>query len=128
MMEKFEKKWIDIENSHKVSKVATNQFWKLAISELQAIFDFKQKSKITRKIPQFVTVRRRLHNKHVPRISLQIAYKHKETGEITVVEDSTTTPSSKFPPNEYIKLYEQATVQVQIKINFTHSTFLKECQ
>lgn len=44
---------------------------------------------------------------------MEIAYKEKATGEVNIVEDSTHTPVSKFPPNLYTKLYEQATVEAK---------------
>lgn len=36
----------------------------------------------------------------------------KETGATTVVKDTTKTPTNRFPPDRFKKLYEQATVKV----------------
>lgn len=54
-----------------------------------------------------------MYKKKVPRISLEIAYQDKETGRITTVKDSITTPLSKFPANKFTKLYEKATVNAK---------------
>lgn len=88
-------------------------FWKLAFDKLESIFKIKEDQKITRKIPKFTQIRRRLHKEKVPRISIEVAYKSKETGEITTVKDIERTPVAKFPPHLYTKLYEQATVEVK---------------
>lgn len=101
-----------VEVSHKVSKVASNSFWKLVLEQLQSVLKLKEEHKIARKIPKFTQIRRRLYKKNVPRISLEIAYMEKATNKVILVEDTTTTPTSKFPPNLYTKLYEQASVKV----------------
>lgn len=113
MLDKISKEWQLIELSHKVSKTATNMFWKVATDQLQSLQKFRETNKICRKIPQFRQVRKRLYRKHVPRISLEIGYLERSTGKIIKVEDTTQTPASKYPPNQYKKLYEQATVNVQ---------------
>lgn len=48
----------------------------------------------------------------VPEVSLEIGYKDKTTGEITVVKD-TITPLKQFGTSKYEKLYEIGTVKVR---------------
>ena len=47
----------------------------------------------------------------LPPVSLKIAYKHRETGNIRVVDD-TYTHIKDFSPTEYEKIYEIATIKV----------------
>ena len=43
---------------------------------------------------------------------MEIGYKDKETDEVTVIENTTVTPKSRFPQNTFEKMYEIATVKV----------------
>lgn len=49
---------------------------------------------------------------------MEIAYKNKETDEITVLKNLTKEPSQ-YPADKYVKLYEEASV----KVKKTHSQF-----
>ena len=54
-----------------------------------------------------------MYQKSTPKVDLDITYRHRENNEITVVND-TVTPKSRFPPNEFEKLCEIATVKVKL--------------
>ena len=55
-----------------------------------------------------------MYEDYTPDVHLEIAYQNKATEEIITIND-TVTPKSRFPPNEYTKLYETASVKVRIK-------------
>ena len=113
LVEKLFQDWLLVESSHKISKAASNKLWKIAMEQLEKIFKLKEQLGIRRKIPQFSQIRRRLKKKNLPRISMKIAYKEKSTGNVTIVEDTAITPTSKFPPHLYTKLYEEASVSAK---------------
>ena len=99
-----------IEISHRVSKTASNAFWKLAHKWFHRLFTAKKQQLLKKKVPQFAHLRRKMYAA-LPKIHLEIGYVHKETGELTVIHTS-VTPRSKFPPDKYQKVYEIASVNV----------------
>ena len=99
-----------IEINHKVSKEGSNQFWSLANEMFHSLYVARGNS--GKKVPQFNHLRNKLNDSKVPPIHMEIGYKSKETGEITVVEDATTNPVSRFPPCNYRRLYEIVSVDV----------------
>lgn len=70
---------------------------------------------ITKKVPQFQQIRRKLYENRTPDVNLEIGYKNKETDEVTIIND-TVTPKSRFPPNRFDKMFEIASVKVIINI------------
>ena len=117
------KEWLKVEVNHNVSKVSSACFWDVAKSWFHRMFVAKQRQQIKRKTPSFVHIRRKLDRDSVPPIDMEIAYKHKETGDLTVVRDS-VTPKSQFPPNEYRKVWEVGTVQVTSRTQFEYFCFV----
>ena len=105
-------KWLENEIHHKVSKEASNYFWRIANERFHELY--VAKGNRSRKIPQFSHLREQLYHKKVPRVNMEIGYKAKEDGEVTVVKDATSTPVSKFPPCTYRRLYEIASVDVSM--------------
>ena len=71
----------------------------------------KKQEKNKKKNAQFNHIRRQIFKEKTPRVDMELAYRNKETGQITVVKD-TVTPKSKFGQDKYEKLYEIATVQI----------------
>lgn len=107
IFQKLKSKWLLIETAHKVSKCASDLFWRTALQ-------FFPKLKATRdnkKTQQFKTLRRNVYDEILPSISLQIGYKHRASGNIVVVND-TYTHRKQYSPTEYDKLYEIGTVKV----------------
>lgn len=47
---------------------------------------------------------------------MELGYQSKEDGEITVVKDATSTPTSRFPPGSFKRSYEIASVDVSIVV------------
>lgn len=109
MLSKLSKDWLEIELSHNVSKVAANAFWNLSRNSFHQMFRVKELQNVTRKTPSFEHIRRKLHGNIVPPIHMEFGFQNKQTGELTVVED-TKTP--RFNPHEFVKLWEVSTVKV----------------
>ena len=110
ILEKLSESWLLVEVDHTVSKVAANAYWKHMMTLLPRLLRKKKMEQNTSKIPQFNHIRKKMHDQKVPKVNLELGYKCKETGEIKTVHD-TVTKKSTYPPHEYIKLYEIATVQ-----------------
>lgn len=102
-----------LELKHRVSKGGAEDFWTLVTSALPRVYRARLDQNVYKDMPQFSHIRRKLYKKNTPKVNLKIAYKNKETDEITVVE-SDKTPVSAFPASQYQKLYEVATVEVKI--------------
>ena len=105
--------WIEAEIDHRVSKSASNCFWKIATTKFKKLFETKSIQGVRKKVPQFAHLRKKLYDNKVPPIHMEIAYKDNETEEIVVLEDLKKAPVGKFPPDKFTKLYEQATVKVK---------------
>lgn len=112
---------MDIELDHTVSQTASNAMWKLAFEFIPKILESRNIHNIRRKIPQFNHIRRKLHKKYTPPVHLEMAYKKRDSDEITIVNDS-VTPRTRFPGNVFEKLYEVATVKVN-QLTFCYKNF-----
>ena len=111
--------WLVLETKHRVLKRASSAFWRLAKSRFSTVYNLKKDENITKKVPQFDHLRRLLNNETVPEIAMEVAYKNKETEEVTVLKNLEKLPVSKYPPDKFTKLYEQASVKAEdiIKIH-----------
>ena len=116
-MKHFSKEWHKVELTHHVSKAATDAFWKLGKEWFHNLLETKSIQGVRRKTPDFVHLRRGLLNDYVPPVHLEIGYQHKQTGEITVIEDTLVTPRNRFPCHEYDKVWEIANVEVITTLN-----------
>ena len=108
-------KWIETEIDHRVSKTASDIFWKLANDMFHPLY--VAKGDRGRKIPQMAQIRNKLNKKKIPRVGMDVGFKSKETGDITVIEDVTVIPTTRFPPNQYHRLFEIASVPVRKTIH-----------
>ena len=113
-----------IEINHKVSKEASNQFWCLANAKFHELY--VAKGNRGRKIPQFFQLRDKLNEKKVPPINMEIGFKSKEDGEITVV-NAKSSPTSLYPPSNYKRLYEIVSVDVSILIVYMVGNSNSKC-
>ena len=111
LLENFSEKWVSMELDHTVSKIASDDFWRLACEFLPKIVYARSAQNVTRKLPQFSHIRKKLYNDNVPEVTLEIGYKNKDTDEVTVVTD-TITPIKQYPPNQFEKMFEIASVKV----------------
>lgn len=121
----FTRQWLLMELNHRVSLTASNAFWKLSTRYLPDLMEAKVRERRTRKIPQFRSIRQSLYKENVPRISLDFGYEVKSTGDIIILSDLDSTPTSKFPPSEYRKLYETAKIKVNIHLEINQFTCLE---
>lgn len=110
-MKSLSEVWIQTENSHRVSKEAADAFFDVGQKWFHQVFEAKAREGITSKTPRFTHIRRCLINKNVPPIHMEVGFKNKNTGEVTVVKEE-SIPRSRFPPQEYEKTYEIASVKV----------------
>lgn len=89
----------------------------MATDLIPRLMEARAREGISRKIPQFRSIRETLYDNNVPHISLEFAYEVKATGDIIILNDLESTPTSRFPPSKYTKLYESAKVKVIINTN-----------
>ena len=108
---KLSEDWMLAEVDHKVSKRASELFWKIGRKYFHSLYVAKERESRRKKVPNFKQARKSLYKENVPEITVEVAYKHKRTGEITV-EKGNTTPTSKYPANLFSKMSEIASVEV----------------
>ena len=108
LLNSLSEKWLLVELNHSASKAASNAFWGLAIDIIPTLFETRRNLQITRKIPQFVTVRRTLHKKLLPKIHHTVGYEDEISKEIVEIEDGDTSVIR----NSQIKIFESASVKV----------------
>lgn len=112
-LNKISEKWIMVELKHRVSKAASEEFWDVAAEKFHDLQRAKIKDEVPRPIPKFVSLRNKLYKQKVPNIIVEEVYQHRESEEIISVGSNTKGPSPpKYSSNEYLKLYEVATVKV----------------
>ena len=104
-------KWIDLENHHRVSKTAAEDFWRVAKEQFPRLHRARVNARVYKDIPQFGNQRRKLYKSNVPPVKLEIGYLNRGTQEIVKVEGD-KTPVSRFNPRQFEKLFEVATVEV----------------
>ena len=102
LLQKLAEKWLLVEISHNASKEASNMFWEAAISLLPQVLREKEMIGISRKIPQFVHLRRKLHKRLLPPINQTTAFKDR-SGNVVVVEGDAT---KEYSTSTHTKLYE----------------------
>ena len=107
LLESLCKEWLLIEIKHKVSKIASNEFWNLAIQKLHRIQQLSDK-----RIAQFQQQRRKLFASFVPQINLDVSYANNDTDEIFDITNTESILISKYPRDAYTKLFESASVKV----------------
>lgn len=112
ILKKLANDWLLVEIDHRVSKTATELFWKLADSSFYKLYETMKAQKVKRKVPQFQQLRKNINQTYVPPIKMNVGYKDKTTNETIVIENVEEIPVSKYPPDKYQMLYEEATVDV----------------
>lgn len=118
----FSKKWMETQLTHHVSLSAANDFWKLSFKCIADIFDKKIAEGVSRKIPQYLQVRKNIFKDLCPEVKMSFVFLNKTDGTITHVKEN-HTPLSRYQrdPN-YEKLYEEAHIEV-IKICTLYPNF-----
>ena len=118
MLHQLSKDWLLLELHHKISRTGSNAFWNLSKDSFPKLIEAKKREANEKKIPQSRTLRDKLYRNYVPPISLEIAYECKATGDVIIMEDLKTIPTNVYPPTEFTKLYEKASVKVSF---FSHT-------
>ena len=111
LLSELSKQWLLTEIGHRVSKEASNSYWRIANNFFHRLH--VARGDRGRKVPQFSQIRNKMYNRNVPKVNLKIGYEAKDSGEITVV-DVTSDPVSRFPRSSYKRLYEIASVDVSM--------------
>ena len=122
LLKDLSEQWLVVEITHSVSKSATNSFWKIAKEKFHGLFEAKQRQNVKKKAPMFDHTRRIL-NKQAPEVDLEIGYIKNSTGELVIEENLRKTPVKEYPPSEYTKAYEIASVKV-LSVSLFHYIFL----
>ena len=112
LLDELANDWLNVENLHNVSKTATNCFWAIATEKIHELFEVKNFNGIRRKTPQFQQLRNKLNSK-LPPIKMEIGYLDRHSGDLIVEDKLETTPVKLYPPSQFQKTYEIATVKVQ---------------
>ena len=120
---KLKSDWLLIEINHKVSKTATDLFWKIGL-----IYFPKLRATANKKTCQFKTIRRKIYDDCIPEINMEIGYKKLTTGELQVVNEK-YTPVKQYSPKEYEKLFEIASIKVSsVKSIFVNIIIIIFCK
>ena len=113
LLDDVSRQWLDSELLHNVSKTASNHLWKLACTKVVKLFDIKRRQNISRKVPMFQQIRKKLST-NVPPITMEIGYINKTSGELEIERNLRSTPVKMYPPSLYQKAYEIATINVSV--------------
>ena len=114
ILQYLSKEWLKVELTHRVSQVASQQFWELGKAWFARLFAAKKIQKIVKNVPTFVHLRRQFNKNYVPPVKMDFGYIDKDTGELKVVEDSAITPKTEFPSTRYQKMWEIGHVKVTL--------------
>ena len=110
ILAKFSEDWLSNEVHHKVSKVATSDFWNICSKYMFSITEAFTKEK-KKKFPKFEHIRRKLKKEKVPKIHLKTGFVNKETQELSI-ENTEKLPVLQYPQDKFEKVFEIAHVKV----------------
>lgn len=113
LLKELSKDWLMVEIDHNVSKTATDCFWELACKKMHQLMDTKKRNGVKRKTPQFQQIRKILNEK-VPDVNMEIGFIDKVSGELHIERNLEHTPLRQYPPSQFRKAYEIATIKVNI--------------
>ena len=122
VLSSLSEKWLNTQLTHNVSAAATNSFWKISMELIPKLVSQKESDNITRKTPTFTQERRKLYRDNCPPVKMTFAFKNKSTGNIETV-DCDATPMNAYQRNpSYVKVFEEAHVEVITINNFFFAT------
>lgn len=117
ILQSLSKKWLETQLTHKVSARATNLFWDCAMDFIPKLMDFQQREGRTHGVPKFIQQRRKLYSEYCPQVTMHFGFRKKSDGSIIKVLSETAPVKELQGNNEYIKLYEIASIKVRKDIN-----------
>lgn len=104
-------KWLQVQLTHRVSATAANSFWTTAMQLIPEVCRTREASNITKNVPCFEHIRRKLYSDNCPTVHMTFVYYNKTTQSIEAVECE-KNPGKKYPKSKYILLYEEAHIKV----------------
>lgn len=113
ILQALSEKWLLVQLTHNVSAAATNSFWQYVVDFFPALFLAKEKSNVNKNIPGYIHQRRKLYNDICPEIHMKFVYLNRSTGVIETILCN-KDPSQKYPKAKYLKLYEEAHINVSL--------------
>ena len=118
ILDELSRRWLSIQLTHDVSLKAADEFWRLAVEWMPALYSAKDRCHIRKKVPQFQNQRKKLQADLCPRVGLNFAFQNTVTNEVHMVNNVDKTPLKMYERNPlYTKLYEVAYVKVIIYSN-----------
>ena len=72
LLDSLSQKWMENELDHTISQTASDALWKLAFSFIPKIMESKHLQNVTRKIPGFKHIRKKLYAEKTPKVNLKI--------------------------------------------------------
>lgn len=112
LLKDFSRQWYLAQLQHKVSATAAEAFWAISRTFWPKIEAAKQAESITKTIPLFQNQRKILQKNFCPEIHMEFAFLNVTTGNVERVH-SMSTPLKEYQRNpNFIKLYEEAHIQV----------------
>lgn len=116
LFQSFSQKWLNTQLTHHVSLAAANAFWSMEFQYVSELHDLKVAEGISRKIPQFLQVRKNIYRDMCPDIKMSFVFLNKtDNSIIRINEDHTPLKQYQRNPN-YQKLYEEAHIQVNYNL------------
>ena len=109
LVEELVKEWLLIELTHNVSKHATDSFWKIALKYFPKLNEYISQGN---KILQFQQLRKKLYSSYAPDVTMCVTFQNRETNTLHELQEVVSIPKTRFPPNQFKKLYETAKVKV----------------
>ena len=108
----FTENWLQTQLTHHVSLAGANAFWKLCFKYVSDLYALREAENISKRIPQFVHVRRQVYKQICPNIKMTFVFKDKTNGMVHYVEDDQTPLTNYQRDPKFQKLYEEAHIQV----------------
>ena len=82
LLHSISKHWMSLEMKHRVSKAASDDFWRFASIAFPKLHRARIDEMIFKKIPQFQVQRLKLNEKYVPPVQLKTGYQNIESVSI----------------------------------------------
>ena len=112
LFKSFSNQWVQTQLCHKVSLTAACAFWKLSFKYVKDIYDKKAAEVVTKKIPQYVTVKKNIYKDQSPDVKMKFTFRNKIDNTIFSVEQDKTPVKQYQRDPKYEKLYEEAKIEV----------------
>ena len=116
--------WLHAQLTHHVSLAAAKSFWQTAMKYIPEMMELKAQERNTRKIPQFLQVRKNIYEEAAPVVTMNFAFLNKNDGSITHARVNHTPLNMYQRDPRYKKLYEEAHIEVIYYISVNVSSLI----